>query len=111
MSFPERHARLQQLVAELGREAPGPMSGFARLHASSVTDGELEPKVKELMALAIAIAIHCEDCIAYHIHDALAAGASRQQIVETIGVAVMMGGGPAAVYGAQALEAVGQFQA
>jgi AhpD family alkylhydroperoxidase len=110
VTFPERHAHLQQLVTELGREASGPMSGFARLHASSVTDGELESKVKELMALAIAIAIRCEDCIAYHVHDALAAGASRKEIAETIGVAVMMGGGPAAVYGAQALEAVGQFE-
>jgi AhpD family alkylhydroperoxidase len=109
MTFPERHAHLRDLVAELSREAPGPMSGFARLHASSVTDGELEPKVKELMALAVAIAIRCEDCISYHVHDAVAAGASRQEIVETIGVAVMMGGGPAAVYGAQALEAAGEF--
>ena len=111
MTFPERHAHLRTLVAELGREAPGPMSGFARLHASSVTDGELEPKVKELMALAIAIALRCEDCIAYHVHDAVAAGAGRKEITETIGVAVMMGGGPAAVYGALALEAAGQFGA
>ena len=111
MTFPERHAHLRDLMADLAREASGPMSGFARLHASSVTDGELEPKVKELMALAIAIAIRCEDCIAYHVHDAVAAGAGRQEIVETIGVAVMMGGGPAAVYGAQALEAANEFGA
>lgn len=64
---------------------------------------------KELIALAISIAVHCDGCIAYHVHDALAAGASRQEVAETIGVAVMMGGGPAVIYGAQALEAVGQF--
>ena len=63
------------------------------------------------MALAIAIAIRCEGCIAYHVHDAIAAGATREEIAETIGVAVMMGGGPAAVYGAEALEAAGQFGA
>ena len=111
MTFPERHAHLRELMTELARAAPGPMSGFARLHASSVTDGELEPKVKELMALAIAVAIHCEDCIAYHVHDAIAAGAGRKEIAETIGVAVMMGGGPAAVYGARALAAAGEFDA
>lgn len=111
MTYPERHAHLRDLVGDLSREAPGPMSGFARLHTSSVTDGELAPRVKELMALAIAIAIHCEDCIVYHVHDAVAAGASRKEIAETIGVAVMMGGGPAAVYGARALEAVGEFDA
>ena len=111
MTFPERHAHLRELTAQLAREAPGPMSGFARLHASAVTDGALPPKVKELMALAIAIAIHCDGCIAYHVHDALYAGATREEIVETIGVAVMMGGGPAAVYGAEALEAATQFAA
>lgn len=110
VTFPERHAHLRELTAQLAREAPGPMSGFARLHASAVTDGALPPKIKELMALAIAVAIHCEGCIAYHVHDALYAGATREEIVETIGVAVMMGGGPAAVYGAEALEAVAQFE-
>ena len=48
------------------------------------------------MALAIAICTHCEGCIAYHVHDALDAGATHDQVTETIGVAVMMGGGPAA---------------
>jgi len=109
--YPALHARLRTLIAELGREAPGPMSGFARMHAGAVTEGALDPQVKELMALAIAIAGHCEGCIAYHVHDALHAGATHEQVVETIGVAVMMGGGPAAVYGAFAFEALRQFEA
>jgi AhpD family alkylhydroperoxidase len=65
--------------------------------------------VKELMALAIAICVHCQGCIAYHIHDALDAGATRAQVLETIGVAVMMGGGPALVYGAEALDALDEL--
>ena len=93
LTYPERHARLRALMGELGRQIPGPFSGFARLHASAVTDGALEPRVKELMALAIAIALHCDGCIAFHVHDALDAGATREEIIETIGVAVMMGGG------------------
>ena len=111
MTFPERHAHLRDLVAELGREAPGPMSGFARLHASRVTDGELAPKVKELMALAIALANHCEDCIVYNVQDAHAAGASRKSVADTFGVALLLGRAPPAVYGAQALEAAGEFAA
>ena len=109
--YPALHARLKDLIAELGREAPGPMSGFARMHTGAVTDGALDPQVKELMALAIAIACHCEGCIAYHVHDALHAGATHEQVIETIGVAVMMGGGPAVVYGALALDALRQFEA
>ena len=66
--------------------------------------------MKELIALAISIAIRCEDCIAYHVHDALHAGATHQEVLETIGVAVMMGGGPASMYGCRAYEALQQFE-
>jgi AhpD family alkylhydroperoxidase len=68
-------------------------------------------KIKELIALGIGIAVRCDGCIAYHVHDALRAGATHQEIVETIGVAVLMGGGPAAMYGSEALEALEQFEA
>ena len=104
------HARLRSLIAELSQAAPGPLSGFARLHAGAVTPGALDRHVKELMALAIAICAHCQGCIGYHVHDALDAGATREQIVEAIGVAVMMGGGPALVYGAEALDALNQLE-
>ena len=88
---------------------PGPMTGFARLHKKAVEDGALNAKTKELMALAIGVAVRCEGCIAYHVHDAIAAGATRQELTETIGVAIMMGGGPAAMYAAHALDAIEQF--
>lgn len=54
-------------------------------------------KAKELMALSIAVCVRCDGCIAYHVHDALEAGASRDEIAEAIGVAVLMGGGPSVV--------------
>ena len=73
-------------------------------------DGALEKKAKELIALGIGIAVRCDGCISYHINDALKAGASRREIIETISVAVMMGGGPSMVYGCEALEALDQFE-
>lgn len=109
--YPAEHARLRTLIGGLSEDAPGPVSGFARLHASAVTPGALERHVKELMALAIAICAHCGGCIGYHVHDALDAGATREQVIEAIGVAVMMGGGPALVYGAEARDALDQFLA
>ena len=86
------------------------MAAFATLQQASQADGALSAKVKELMALAIGIAVHCEGCVTYHVHGALDAGASPQEVAETVGVAVMMGGGPSVVYGAEALEALAQFQ-
>jgi len=108
-NYVEYHKHLEERVAQLGRELPGPMSGFARLHRKSVEEGTLSAKVKELMALAISVAARCEGCIAYHVHDAIAAGAMRQELLETIGVAVMMGGGPALMYAAHAEDAIDQF--
>jgi AhpD family alkylhydroperoxidase len=104
------HQHLEQRLTELGQELPGPIGGFARLHKKAVEDGALSARTKELMALAISVAVRCDGCIAYHVHDAMAAGASRQELLETIGVAILMGGGPAAMYAAHAIDAVEQFE-
>ncbi len=109
ISYPDYYRHLEERLAQLGHELSGPMTGFARLHKKAVEDGALNARTKELMALAVSIAVHCEGCIAYHVHDALAAGATRQELLETIGVAVMMGGGPALMYAAHALDAIEQF--
>lgn len=110
-SYPDYHRHLQGLMRKLGTELPGPMAGFGQLHKQATADGALSTKLKELIALGIGIAARCDGCISYHVHDALRAGATRQEIVETIGVAVLMGGGPAAMYGCDALEALEQFEA
>jgi len=107
--YPDLHAHLQKLYAKLTRELRSPMSAFARLNGEALSPGALDAKTKELIALGIGISARCDGCIAYHVHDAVRAGASRQEILETIGVSVMMGGGPAVVYGCQALEALDQF--
>lgn len=110
-NYPDYYHHLQSLTSQLAKENPGTMSGFAQMRKQTLIDGALSPKMKELIALGMAITSRCEGCIAYHVHDALRAGATRQEITETIGVAITMGGGPALIYGAEALEAVGQFEA
>ncbi len=69
----------------------------------------IDTKTKELMALAIGIAVHCDGCVAYHAKMAHHHGASRDEVAETIALAVYMGGGPAVVYGGDALRAYDQF--
>ncbi len=108
-NYVEMHKSLEERLAQLGTEIPGPMSGFARLHKKAVEEGALSSKVKEMMALAISIVVGCEGCIAYHVHDAVAAGATRQELLETIGVGILMGGGPGSIYAAHALDAMEQF--
>jgi AhpD family alkylhydroperoxidase len=94
---------------ELGTVIPEVMKGFGDLHRAAMSDGVLDRATKELIALAIGIAARCEGCIALHVADAVRAGATREQVHEAIGVAVLMGGGPASVYATEALAALQQF--
>jgi AhpD family alkylhydroperoxidase len=103
------HQHLEERLTQLGQELPGPMTGFARLHKKAMEDGVLKMKVKEMMALAISIVVGCDGCIAYHVYDALKAGATRQELLESIGVALLMGGGPSSIYAAHTLDAIEQF--
>lgn len=110
-SYPEYNKKLCGLMGKLAKEIPDTMSGFGGIHKTASENGALDFKTKELMALAIAITVRCNGCIAFHTHDALKAGATRKEIMETIGVAILMGGGPSVVYGSEALEALEQFEA
>lgn len=109
IDYVDNHRHLEECLAQLGREIPGPMTGFARLRKKAVEDGALNARVKQMMALAVSIAVGCEGCIAYHVHDAVKAGATRPELLETIGVGLLMGGGPGSIYPAHALDAVEPF--
>ena len=109
-SYSELNKRVHERMNEYAVESPDVMKGFMELHDETMTDGALSKKVKELIALGIAICIRCDGCIAYHINDALKAGATHDEIAGTIGVAILMGGGPSVVYGSQALDALKEFE-
>lgn len=107
--YPALHEHLKKLSGKLTRDLRGPMSAFAQLNGTTTAPGALDAKTKQLIALGIGITARCEGCIAYHVHDALLAGATREEIIETMGVSIMMGGGTAWVYACEALEALDQF--
>ena len=109
--YPARYQKLRQAMGQLGQEIPDTMGAFGALHKSSIQNGALTAKTKELIALGISIKVRCEGCIAFHVHDALQAEATKEEILETIGVAVLMGGGSSVMYGCDALEALQQFSA
>jgi len=98
-------------VGLLQQGAPNTMKAFGALSMAATASKAIDTKTKELMALAIGIAVHCDGCVAYHTKMAHQHGASREEVTETVALAVYMGGGPAAVYGADALRAYDQFSA
>ena len=89
--------------------APESMKAFGALSLAATAKKALDPKTKELMALAIGIAVHCDGCVAYHTRAAYKHSATREEVAETVALALYMGGGPAAVYGADALRAYDEF--
>ncbi|MEZ4728165.1 MAG: carboxymuconolactone decarboxylase family protein [Caldilineaceae bacterium] len=101
--------RLRQSMKELAGHT-ATLSAFTSLHVAAVNEGELSAKVKELMAVAIAIVLQCEGCIIYHLRNALEAGASEKEVYEAADVAILMGGGPAVVYAAQLKTMLAQMQ-
>ena len=98
-------------IAAVRQGAPEPLKAFGALGAAATAAGALGTKTKELMAVAIGIAVHCDGCIAYHAKLAIRNGATKEEFLETIALAVYMGGGPSAVYGAEALRAYEQIAA
>ena len=110
-TYPQRNQVVRERMGVLGKSIPATMAAFVQLHKAATASGALDTKTKELIALAIGITVRCDGCIAFHVHDAIQAGATRQDVLETIGVAVFMGGGPSVVYGTEALEALNQFEA
>ena len=96
-------------VGRLRKGIPETMKGFAAMRSAAHADGCLEPKTKELIAIAISVAVRCDGCIASHTKAAEKSGASREEVLETLSMAVLMGGGPSVVYAAQALDAYDQF--
>jgi AhpD family alkylhydroperoxidase len=93
------------------RGAPDAVKAFSALATAATAAGALDTKVKELIALAISIAVRCDGCVGFHTKASLGHGATREEILEVIAMAIYMGGGPSFIYGAQALEAFDQFQA
>jgi AhpD family alkylhydroperoxidase len=96
-------------IGLLQKGAPDAMKAFGALSLAATASHAIDTKMKELMALAVGIAVHCDGCVAYHTKMAHQHGATRDEVAETVALAVYMGGGPAAVYGADALRAYDQF--
>jgi len=102
---------LSRTMGQVRTGIPDAMKGFSALAKAATAPGVIDAKTKELIALALGIAARCDGCLAFHAKAVLDLGGSREEVMETIGMAVYMGGGPSLMYGALALEAYDQYAA
>lgn len=93
----------------LRQAIPQIYESYGQLHAAALAPGALDAKTKELIGLAIAVSTQCDGCIAAHARGAAQQGSTPQEVAEAIGVAIMMNGGPATVYGPRAFAAFNEF--
>jgi AhpD family alkylhydroperoxidase len=96
-------------LAPLRGDLPEVMKAFGDLARSATRDGALDKKTKELIALALGVAAHCDACIGFHVQTLISLGASKPELEEALGMAVYMGGGPSLMYAANALGAFDEF--
>jgi len=110
-NYPEITRNISQNMKTLRQEIPDTMAGFSALAKAATADGALDKKTKEFIALGIGVATRCDGCIGFHTEALVRLGATRQEVLEVLGMAVYMGGGPSLMYAADAIEAFSQYQA
>lgn len=97
-------------ISTLRKEAPELMKGFSELANAATKEGVLDKKTKELIALALGVAARCDGCLGFHTQALVKLGATKQEVIETLGMALYMGGGPSLMYAADAINAFEQAQ-
>jgi AhpD family alkylhydroperoxidase len=110
-NWPQLTTGLNTLLRDLRGGAPAIMKAFAGMAQAATASKALDAKTKELIALGIAVAVRCDDCIAFHAKAAVEQGATRDEVSETLGMAIYMGAGPSVMYASHAFEAFTQFKA
>ena len=106
------NAYRDSLIARVGDYAalsPEVMRGLGAVEGSASKTGQLEPKMHELIALAVAVTTRCDGCISVHTKKAAELGATREEIAEALGVAISLNAGAALTYSARVLEAYAQL--
>jgi len=91
---------MESLIAQ---QKPKLWKAYTQFAAEALKDGALPAKFKELVAIALSIANHCEPCIRAHLQRALELGATEEEIAELLGVTVLLNGGPSDVWPRKAI--------
>lgn len=96
-------------LMKINKDMPDLMAGFHSMSKAATKDGALDKKTKELIAMSLAVANHCQACIGFHAQTLVKLQTSRDELMEMLGMAVYMGGGPSLMYAAEAVEAFEEF--
>ena len=108
--YPKITKTISSNLKILRKDIADTMSGFSAMAQAATKDGVLDKKTKELIALAIGVSNRCDGCIGFHVEALVNLGATKEEIEETLGMAIYMGGGPSLMYAADAMLAFEQYK-
>jgi AhpD family alkylhydroperoxidase len=109
LEWNEYRRQLAAGVQEIGQLNPDTLKGYVELSSAGQRKDLLGAKTRELIALAVAVTVRCDGCIAVHTEAALRHGATREEIAEALGVAVAVNAGAALVYSTRVMDAVKEY--
>ena len=109
-NYKEIVAEISASLSTMGQGIPEVMSKFHALGQAATKDGALNKKTKELIALALAVAARCDGCIGFHTQTLINLGVTKEEFLETLSMAIYMGGGPSVIYSTEALRAFEQLK-
>jgi AhpD family alkylhydroperoxidase len=92
-------------IKEIGTANPDLVKAYAAFHHANSQSKHLDAKTRELIALGVAVSLRCDGCINAHTEAATRAGATKEEIVDALGVAVMVNAGATMVYSAHVIDA------
>lgn len=105
LDWNEYQKQIQQRFAEIGRTNHEIVKGYRGLSDAGNQSNLLGPKMRELIALAVAVTRQCDGCIIVHTDAAIKQGATREEIIEALGVAVAVNAGAALIYSGRVMDA------
>ncbi|MHB8132620.1 MAG: carboxymuconolactone decarboxylase family protein [Anaerolineaceae bacterium] len=102
----EYHKQVLEGIVEIGRNSPEIVRGYRMIGEAAKKTNLLDAKTRELIALAVAVSVQCDGCIVVHTDAALKNGATEEEIIEALGVAIQVKTGSALIYSTRVLDAM-----
>jgi AhpD family alkylhydroperoxidase len=104
-NWKEYRDQIAGAVREIGTANPDLVKAYAAFHHANSNSKHLDAKTRELIALGVAVTLRCDGCINAHSEAAIKAGASKEEVIDALGVAVMVNAGATMVYSAHTIDA------
>ena len=103
-------AQISNALREMSASNPDIVRAYSAFHHASAQSKHLDAKTRELIALAVAVTLRCDGCVNAHSEAAVKVGASKDEIVDALGVAVMVNAGATMVYSAHTIDAFDTYK-